>query len=148
MVNLEYRNAYSEVLEILKSISEEDFAKIPKDLIKLFNNNANEDYIFVYNPNKTLQEQDVSTKAKYIIAILFRDYWATEKQKEKIIAKEKYDLNKIEEEKKQKYNYDNIFNNEKNTNTNTNNINESLIEVKEESLWDKIKTILLGIIGK
>lgn len=29
MVNLEYANAYSEVLEILKHISQEDYDKIP-----------------------------------------------------------------------------------------------------------------------
>ena len=37
MENLEYANAYSEVNEILKSISKEDYEKIPKSKIELFN---------------------------------------------------------------------------------------------------------------
>ena len=84
MVSVEYANAYSEVLEILKYISKEDYEKIPNSKIELFETNHNKEYIFKYNPNKTLDEQDVSKIAKAIIAILFRDYWATEIQKEKI----------------------------------------------------------------
>lgn len=114
MISVEYTNAYSEVLEILKYISKEDYDKIPNSKIELFETNYNKDYIFKYNPNKTLDEQNVSKTAKAIIAILFRDYWATEIQKEKIISKQNYDRMKLEEEKKARYNSDNLFkNNEK-----------------------------------
>ena len=86
--NIEYANAYSEVLEILKHISKEDYNKIPKQRIKLFETSANKNYEFTYNPDQTLDEQNVSSRAKIIIAILFRDYWATDAQREKILAKE------------------------------------------------------------
>ena len=113
MENIEYANAYSEVLEILKHISKEDYNKIPKQRIELFETNANKDYTFEYNADKTLDEQNVSKIAKTIIAILFRDYWATESQREKIIAKEKFDRTKIEEQKREQYNPDDIFKNKK-----------------------------------
>ena len=113
MVDIEYANAYSEVLEILKYISKEDYEKIPNSKIELFETNHNKEYIFKYNPNKTLDEQNVSKIAKAIIAILFRDYWATEIQKEKIIAKQNYDRMQLEEKKKEIYNSDNIFKNNK-----------------------------------
>ena len=114
MISVEYANAYSEVLEILKYISKEDYEKIPNSKIELFETNYNKDYIFKYNPNKTLDEQNVSKIAKAIIAILFRDYWATEIQKEKIISKQNYDRMKLEEERKARYNSNNLFkNNEK-----------------------------------
>ena len=87
MVNVEYANAYSEVIGILKYLSQEDYEKIPKEKINLFETNANKDYIFDYNPDKTLQEQNVSKIARTIIAILFRDYWATEEQRNKSISK-------------------------------------------------------------
>ena len=101
MVSIEYANAYSEVLEILKYISKEDYEKIPNSKIELFETNHNKEYIFKYNPNKTLDEQNVSKTAKAIIAILFRDYWATEIQKEKIITKQNYDRKQLEEKKKE-----------------------------------------------
>ena len=114
MISVEYANAYSEVLEILKYISKEDYEKIPNSKIELFETTYNKDYIFKYNPNKTLAEQNVSKTAKAIIAILFRDYWATEIQKEKIISKQNYDRMKLEEERKARYNSNNLFkNNEK-----------------------------------
>lgn len=114
MIDIKYANAYSEVLEILKYISKEDYEKIPNSKIELFETNYNKEYVFKYDPNKTLDEQNVSKTAKAIIAILFRDYWATEIQKEKIINKQNYDRMKLEEEKRKRYNLDNLFkNNEK-----------------------------------
>lgn len=100
MIDIEYANAYSEVLEILKYIPIEDYDKIPKNRINLFKIYANKDYAFCYDTTKTLDEQKVSKIAKGIIAILFRDYWAIEIQKEKIIAKQNYDRMQIIEEKK------------------------------------------------
>ena len=92
MVNIEYANAYSEVLEIIKFIPKEEYNKIPRKKIEVFEAMSNKDYKFSYNPERTLDEQNVSKRAKAIIAILFRDYWATADQREKIIAKEKYEL--------------------------------------------------------
>mgnify|MGYP004471381333 FL=1 len=113
MVDIKYANAYSEVLEILKYIPLEDYNKIPKNKIELFKTNANNDYSFNYNPSKTLEEQEVSKIAKGIIAILFRDYWATESQRNKILTKQNYDKMKLEGEKKSKYNPNNLFKNKK-----------------------------------
>lgn len=111
MIDIKYANAYSEVLEILKYVSKEDYEKIPNSKIELFETNHNKEYVFKYDPNKTLDEQNVSKTAKAIIAILFRDYWATEIQKEKIINKQNYDRMKLEEEKRTRYNSDNLFKN-------------------------------------
>ena len=90
MVECQYANAYKEVLEILKYVQIEDYNKIPKAKIELFETYYNKDYVFEYNPKKTLNEQNVSKTAKAIIGILFRDYWATETQKDKIISKQKH----------------------------------------------------------
>ena len=109
MVSVEYANAYSEVLGILKFISKEDYEKIPNSKIKLFETNQNNEYIFEYNPNKTLEEQNVSKRAKAIIGLLFRDYWATDEQKEKIIRKQNYDRQILEGQKKSMYDVENIF---------------------------------------
>jgi hypothetical protein len=109
MVNIEYANAYSEVLGILKCISKEDFNKIPNSKIELFETNRNKEYVFEYDPNKTLKEQNVSKRAKVIIGILFRDYWATEEQRNKIIKTQNFNRQILEEQKKAKYNVNDIF---------------------------------------
>lgn len=83
MIDIVYANAYKEVIEVLKYVSKEDYDKIPQDKINLFKKCANENYNFTYDINKTLDEQNVSKKAKTIIAILYRDYWATDEQRKK-----------------------------------------------------------------
>lgn len=137
MENIEYANAYSEVLEILKNISKEDYEKVPSEKIDLFEKNANKNYNFQYDTNLTLDEQNVSKRAKAIIAILFRDYWATPEQREKILAKQNYDRIQIEKNKQKQYNVDNIFKNkERKVEIVENSV--STIEYKE-SIFSKIK---------
>lgn len=89
MADIQYANAYTEVLDILKYISKEDYEKIPKSKIKVFEENSNKNYHFTYDENKTLDEQNVSEITKVIIAILFRDYWATKEQRYVIIKKQR-----------------------------------------------------------
>ncbi len=96
------------------------------------------------------EKQNVSLRTKYIIAILFRDYWATEQQREKISKKEKWDMIKEEEEKKKKYNPDNIFHKSNISHTdykeNIPQENNALIEVKENifvKIVNKIKKFFL-----
>ena len=144
MGNIEYANAYSEVLEIINHIPKSDYDKIPNNMIKLFTTNKNKDYNFIYDVNKTLDEQNVSKKAKTIIAILFRDYWATPIQREKILAKEKYDIAKIEEEKREIYNPDDIFKKkEKIQEENIVSQNTSLIEYKESNFFERLLNKIL-----
>lgn len=126
--NIEYANAYSEVLGILRYIPLKDYNKIPERKIKIFEKNANKDYKFYFNPNKTLEQQNVSKRARAIIGILFRDYWATVIQREKIITQQNYDRMKLEEEKRATYNPEKIFN------IRQNSYRLSSIEVKKENL--------------
>ena len=88
MADIQYANAYTEVLDILKHISKEDYEKIPKSKIKVFEENCDKNYNFTYDENKTLDEQNVSEITKVIIAILFRDYWATKEQRYIIMKKQ------------------------------------------------------------
>ncbi|MBQ3409088.1 MAG: hypothetical protein IJH12_07805 [Clostridia bacterium] len=60
-----------------------------------------------------MEEQGVSEYTRAIIVILFRDYWATEKQRNKLLEREKRDLQLIEEEKMAKFKQEDIFKNTK-----------------------------------
>ena len=137
MENIEYANAYSEVLEILKHISIEDYNKVPKKKIELFQTNANKNYKFQYDATLTLDEQNISKRAKAIIAILFRDYWATSEQREKILAKQNYDRIQNEKNKQKQYDPDNLFKN-KATKVETVENSVAMVEYKE-SIFTKLK---------
>jgi len=147
MVDIVYANAYKEVIEILKHVSKEDYDKIPEEKIKLFETNANKDYSFNYDINKTLDEQNVSKKAKTIIAILFRDYWATDAQREKIKAKEQYDRKIKEEENREKYNSDNLFQKQDLVKNTEDIMTEEVAMVEyKESIFRKIFNKLISFI--
>ena len=136
MIDLKYSNAFTEVLEILKYISKEDYEKVPLEMIEIMEDNCSKDYFVEYNPDISLTDQNISEEAQTIIAILFRDYWATPYQKERIEAKEKSDLEKLEEEKREKYNTDNIF---KNKQEGTVRENKNLsIDIKVDSFFKKL----------
>lgn len=108
-VSLEYANAYSEVLEVLRNMSESDINKIPNDMIEMFKENSNKLHDFRYDFNKDFKEQNISKRAKMILAILFRDYWASPSQKEIIVARQNFERDRIEMQKQEKYNINNIF---------------------------------------
>ena len=146
MVDVKYAIAYSEVLEILKHIPISEYNKIPKEKINMFKKNASKEYKCNYIPSKTLTEQNVSKTAKGIIAILFRDYWATPEQKEKIIQKQKNDRIALEEEKVNKYNPNDIFK-EKGIKID-NDKNVSLVKVAKQKWHEKILTVIKKIFNK
>jgi len=135
MVDIEYGNAYKEIIEILKFIPSNYYDKIPKEKINLFESKANKNYEFIFNPNRTLDEQNVSKRAKAIIGLLYRDYWADKEQREKIVSFQNIQRQVIEAEKREKYNPDNIF---KNNNVEKVTEEVAMIEVKSEKWYEKI----------
>ena len=136
MITKEYARAYTEVIEILKHVPYEDVQKISKEKLDFYKANRDTEYNYKLDMEKDFEKQEISDITKAILANIFRDYWATPYQKERIEAKEKYDLEKLEEEKREKYNTDNIFKNkqEKIVVENTN----LPVEIKEESFFKKL----------
>ena len=108
-----YPKAYKEVLEVLKYVPQESVDKIPEEIINMFKVKMDKTWDFKVDINKPFEEQNLLDETKAIFANIFKDYWATPYQKERIEAREKYELEKIEEEKREKYNPDDIFKNNK-----------------------------------
>ena len=134
-----YPKAYKEVVEILKYVPKESVEKIPQTMLNTFNEKMDKNYDFSIDINKSFEEQELLEETKAIFANIFRDYWATPYQKERIQAKERYDWQKIEEEKKNNYNYDIFKNNNKINNKENKSVENNLpIEVKKESFYNKI----------
>ena len=132
MKDIEYANAYTEVLEIIKYIPESDYEKIPTKYLKVFNNYSNDNYLFKYNPKKTLDEQKVSKKAKEIIALLYRNFWASSEKKYKILNYQKNERIQIEKEKQREYSSNKIVAKIVTQDQSAKNNNEaSLVQVKE-----------------
>ena len=104
------------------------------------------DYDFKIDTNKTLEEQNLSNEAKAIIANIFKKYWATDYQKERIEAKEKYDIEQMEKEKYEKYNPDDIFKNRKQNISTDENISNTVAMAKyKEPIFKRIIEKIKGV---
>jgi len=151
MIREDYANSCAEVVRILDYIPYKDYKKIPKDVILHYEKNANKSCDFEYDIKRSLGEQDVSKTAKTIIAILFRDYWATLEQKNKILNYEKYETIKEETLKKEKYNSDDIFKNNyksKIIENKNNNHGTSLVNIPSIKWYEKIRKLFKDFFRK
>lgn len=137
-MNNSYAKAYTEVLEIINHFSEDEYKKIPKEKIDFYEKHKDREYDFKINPNIDLAEQNISRKANAILVSLFRDYFATAKQKEILKNLLQQNQEKLEKEKYLKYNPDNIFNKSYDNNINDSKDEVALVEIKNEVWYRKI----------
>ena len=80
--------AYSEVIYILGFIDRKDYEKIPLELIEFFEDSSNPNFTVEYDPKISLNEQNISEEAKAIISVLYREYWASEDEKQELLKKD------------------------------------------------------------
>ena len=122
--------AYTEVYTILQDLVEEEYEKIPEEIIKALDNNRDKEYIFEIYDDIELKEQILLPETKAILFNLFRDYLATPEQKEKIIKMQNEEREKVEQKKREQYGTD-VFENKE--------IKEEINETKEEIEEEPLK---------
>lgn len=98
MLEPRYRNAFKEVDEILKYTDIDLVNKIPKKFIDFLRENMNNNYEFNVQEGLHLNKQKLSEEANNILALIYRDYWATEEEKEEFRKKDEEER-KLNEEK-------------------------------------------------
>lgn len=160
MVNSKYADAYKEVLIVINKLNKDDFEKIPKKYIDFFEANCNNEYNFIYDNSKSVDQQELLDYTKYILFGLFEKFGATDIQKTKIKS---YKINyntKLEEQKREKYNPNDIFKN-RNTTINDIDINQDIqeqlneeynnnlpMEVQKQNIFQRLLSFIKKIIHK
>ena len=82
------KNSYAEILEILKNMDKIYVDRIPKKLIKFFEENKSNDYDFKYNSELKLNQQNLNENTLALLAMLNLNYWCeSEEHKEELIAR-------------------------------------------------------------
>ena len=144
-----YPKAYKEVLEIIKYLPKEEYERIPKEKIEFFEQNCDIDYNFVFDISKTLEEQEFLRETNAIIVTLFRDYFASDTQKEKLERILISNEQKYQEELRQTYNPNDIFKKQEKVYQEQNkNENLQMVEVKEENILQKVFYKIINWIKK
>ena len=100
------RNAYTEVYTILQDLDEEEYNKIPPEVIETLDTNRNKEYEYFLDDELELKDQPMLPETKAILFNLFRDYLATPEQRTKIIKMQNEARQKNELKKQQMYNTD------------------------------------------
>lgn len=94
-----YREAFTEVNEILKYLSEDLLKKIPKELIDNIKEKMSTSYILKYNNTKGINEQELKQETRAILSVIYRDYICNEDMKKEIIQKDRKEWFELEKEK-------------------------------------------------
>lgn len=113
MTKTKYADAYTEVYEILCCLNDEEYLKIPEELMEVFEENRNLEYEYKINDEQDLSKQPMLKETKAILLNIFRDYLATPEQNQKIKQWLQEDREYLEKQKQAKYNSSVFENNKK-----------------------------------
>lgn len=134
--------AYSEVFEILSYMDRATVMKIPLEILQYIKDNRNIQYVSRINPNNFFNKENVSDKAREILAWMDLEYLVsdknkTEKLKRYIDNEKEYQINLNKQ-----YSYDKLFENKtirKSKDT------EELAIVKKQNIFNKILNFIKNI---
>ena len=139
MTKTKYANAYTEVYEILSCLNNEEYLKIPEELIEVFEENRNLEYEYEINDEQDLSKQPMLKETKAILLNIFRDYLATPEQNQKIKQWLQEDREYLEKQKQEKYS-SNVFENNKKYEKINNEESKTILPVviKKQSIFYRI----------
>jgi len=132
-----------ETLTFLAFFDNKMIEKIPSYIItKLCEEAADSKLDFYIDVNKSFKEQKISEKSKDLISLIYYEYIAEEDEKKEILKQ--WDLNeeKYQQIQKEKYSYDNLFENREKTSC------VEVTEVRKDTIFEKIKRIIRKILNK
>lgn len=144
MTNEKLRDGITETLEILKHIDKTYTMKVPQNFLKFLNENKSETYIPKIDFFKKLKDLDLKEETKNLLGIMYLNYWSTEEEKKEFSKLLDDNELKYEEEIKEKYSIDKLFQKKQEKKVDINN-EVALIPVKEsilKRLWNKILNII------
>lgn len=134
--------ACNEVLVLLKMLPEAELKKIPETEIKFLEKHRDVNYNFSVNPEVPINEVNISRKAKAILVVLWKKYFATDIQKQKLDKILQENSMKEEQKKQEEYQYSDMF---KNNTQKIINLPTVIEEKWYEKVWNKIKDAIFNI---
>ncbi len=147
MENLNKR-AVSEVIQILNHTEKEIIERIPEKFIKFLFDNADKEYepdIDFFDEN---WENSIDEDAKALLAIIYRDYIASDNEKNELLEEERTERAKQEELLREKYNPDNLFKSKQENDRPKEVVsNTQLEEIKEISWYKRLLKKIVSIFG-
>ena len=134
-------NTYEELYEILGYMDKLTVMKIPEELLNVISQRRNIKYQTKIDKNDIFNKQNVSDETLDLLCYIDYNYWMDEDKKNEInkILKEKV------EEKKERYNPDNLFKKENDNMAEPKFINKNELTQYSEPMFKKIWKKILSI---
>lgn len=134
--------AFSEVSDILKHLDNDLFKKIPESFVDLIEKNKKQGYKVNIDYSKDINEQ-ITKESKVILGLIYRDFTCDDLEREKLLKQEDEDIKKEEKRLQEKYNVDKIFENKK---AKEEIHEDKMIVVKKENkikeIFNKVKSLI------
>lgn len=137
----ERKEAYVEVLEVLKHMDQKYVEKVPTKLKAFLKKNASKEYKFKLDKNIPFEEQILKQSTISILAMINYNYWCEDEEHKKYLLN-KYNENEIKYQKTlmEKYSKENLF--KKDENNYTNNVPQKYEKIKwYQKILDYIKKL-------
>ena len=157
MITKEYAEGLTEVLIILDNTETEYVKKIPEKIMNLFKENASKDYVPNINTNQEIKDMNLLKETKQILSAIYMNYWAGSEEEKKAFEQTlKGNQKLVDEEAREKYNPDNVFENsqkiavkpvQETVSNNSVKEEEALVEYKPnffQRIISKIKDFISG----
>ena len=110
--NATFKNALKEADYIIQNLPLGIQKKIPNNFRKSIVENMNQSYVpNTFDKNKSLGEQNILDETKLILAAIYRDYIVSNEEKNNLVMEENKIKQKLEKEKRKKYNPNSLFKN-------------------------------------
>ena len=138
-ISLEQREAYSEVLEVLRHMDKLYVNMIPKKIIMFFYDNCSLDYEF--RMTKSIGEENLKEKTLDLLSLLNLNYWTKTKNKDEFIMKYSINDKRTQAQLNSQLEQQNIFTKIDVSNNNINSSNENLPTLSNTA-WDTCKKVL------
>lgn len=111
MVSVEFSEAITETLDILKHMEKAYTDKIPAKFRGFLEQNQSQTYKPNFDYSKKLDELGLKAKTKAILATIYMKYWCNEQERADFVKLLNENEAKHQQEIREKYNPENIFQN-------------------------------------
>lgn len=109
MVSVDYEEAISDVLYILKNSDDNILKKIPNRLIEFFEQNKSKTYIPDFDFDIGIEKLNLKDKTKALLAVVYSDYLCSDTEREEYLKKLEENEKKYQQELREKYNPEEVF---------------------------------------
>lgn len=148
MREIEYSEAAVEVLDILNHTNKEDVARIPQSFIKFLTNISSKSYKVKFNHEQPINGLNLKKQTRELLGFIYITWWCDKEEREKY-KKLIQESNIKNEEIKEKYNVNDIFKNKKEKQEhkiiqNENVMKTSIVEYKKENIFKRVLNKILS----